>query len=561
LVRVTSGLADNSVLDGVTNKIQEEAEESDVDGISDAMSDTSIDGNDQAAIHGVPVEVTIPGTFSIDNLDTSTLDDPEKKAVETIIEEAIGTCLPYDQNRGPASVSLFNNGQIVSHAIRTFGDSSDEAKPASNALQEALTKAETRSCITHEVQESGGASANDDVKNALSSTTATSHNLDPDIKEEPRTKAVIKGKITLDNFDPRSFTRPEQEDEARKIIEKAIKKELESQGFESERLGLGVDVTFGPSPSPSKAPSSSPSRAPVRITSHPTVSPNTSQTDPPSRSPTKSPSVSPSSKPTIQSVEVHYEVTVYAKTQEDASGGIADISEDLSKPDILPTITDRIQEEAQKSDDPGIADALENVSVTDNTQTSSEGVPVEVNVSGSLEVSDLDMSSLTDLEKAEVKGYFEEALEDVLSILSCANIEASISTDSNGRVVINYVYAKFGETSADANAVADTLISALFKSSTLSAIANRVQALGQSSSNQNVRDATASASIDSHTAGAKQEAVKTKAKVKGKASVGNVGATPFTDEQDQESKKIVEKAIKTALTAVKGQVNYGLCVR
>lgn len=76
-----------------------------------------------------------------------------------------------------------------------------------------------------------------------------------------------------------------------------------------------------------------------------------------------------------------------------------------------------------------------------------------------------------------------------------------------------------------------------------------------------MRDATASASIDSHTAGAKQEAVKTKAKVKGKASVDNVGATPFTDEQDQESKKIVEKAIKSALTAVKGQVNYGLCVR
>ena len=534
------------------------------------------------------VQVTTSGSFDVSNLDTTSLDASQVADITSYFEYAIAQELDLPVS-SIVTVTSIDDG-VVMYEIITYGDTSAEANAA---IYPTLSDASTMTSISNTVLMLSQASSDLDISTAMALTTVDSHTLGTS-SEVNTSKVTMTAELTVSNFDPSSFNTAQME-EAMTYFEDAIAQELVSQGLLSESsfvvvTGIADDGTvqyeillYGGTNAEASSTISSISQA---LSNTATLASISSSVQMESSSSSTGISSSMSSVTITGNTQLSVSgLTMTAAEEEEAKGYFQDaITSSLGS--LLPvgavvTVTSikdgviayEISMDVGSSSDAStttaaIFDAIHtflsetstlqaitssvvaSTSFASVTISGSLSVPnvnqsveaVQVNTSGSFDVSNLDTTSLDASQVAEIASYFEYAIAQELD-LPVSSIVTVTSIDDG---VVMYEIITYGDTSAEANAA---IYPTLSDASTMTSISNTVLMLSQASSDLDISTAMALTTVDSHTLGTSSEVNTSKVTMTAELTVSNFDPSSFNTAQMEEAMTYFEDAIAQELVS------------
>ena len=189
--------------------------------------------------------------------------------------------------------------------------------------------------------------------------------------------------------------------------------------------------------------------------------------------------------------------------------------------------------------------SIESIDVTTTGDLSVPNLNQEVDVfavttTGSFSVDNLDISSLNEMQLAEVMGYFEDSIAAELDLPPGSTV--TITSIDNG--VVQYEIVTYNESSADANAAASTIHPTLSQTSTLSNIGNSVLAASQGSSDTTIQSGMVLIDVASHTADITSAPTSiSKITTTGEFTIEGFDPSSFSVAQMEEAKEYFESAV------------------
>ena len=261
------------------------------------------------------VQTTATGQFDVNNFDTSSFDGTEVDEASGYFAMAIEESLEFVLSPGSTvTVTSIADG-VVQYEIVTYTNSNSEATTAVDNIQSTISSSMTS--ITESVVAASQLSSNQDIVDAMATTTVASHTPSPTPTPTTISKITVEGEFAVDNFTPSSFNGDATKiAEATDYFESAITQELEAQSLLPE--GAHVVVTG------------------------------------------------------LADGSVEYEIVYLGEpTSAEASASITSISSALSDASTLASISSTVQTE---SADSSISSDLQSVDITDSTQTGTTGL-------------------------------------------------------------------------------------------------------------------------------------------------------------------------------------------
>ena len=258
--------------------------------------------------------VTTTGSFSVDNLDTSSLNEMQLADVMGYFEDSIAAELDLPPG-STFTITSIDNG-VVQYEIVTYNESSADANAADSTIHPTLSQTSTLDNISNSVLTASQGSSDAAIQSGMALIDVTSHTTGITSSPISISKITTTGQFSVEGFDPSSFS-VAQMDEAKEYFESAITQELESQGLLPE--GSSVVVT------------------------------------------------------NLTSGIVEYEIHFYGQTSAQASAAISSVATALSSNSTLESISSTVQTESSSSTT-GISTSMSSVSITGNTQTGTTGL-------------------------------------------------------------------------------------------------------------------------------------------------------------------------------------------
>jgi hypothetical protein len=190
---------------------------------------------------------------------------------------------------------------------------------------------------------------------------------------------------------------------------------------------------------------------------------------------------------------VEYEITMAAASEDAAAQAVSQINSSLGEASTLAIITTAVQTESSTG-----TLSFTSLSVDSNTEGTTETTTISKATSSGQLTTNVDTSSMSSLEIAEVETFFEEAIMETLSLKGSLPVGSYVAVTGISGGVVSYDIVMYVSPDSDAGSIVSSIDESLSEASTLSTIADSVKTASTGSS---VETSLTSMTVTGFTAG------------------------------------------------------------